>query len=302
MHVRDSSGIRMLVSFMFLCGLGHLFVQGYDKSEGQDVPMPSLGLGTAGLGKSTTSIVLKALDLGVKLIDTAQATEWYNEAAVGDALVEYEKEKGPDGLNDLMIVTKVHPRSYSYNDMNSELSNSIHNFPNHIVDAVLLHAPWCWEGMCTPEEESVGWRTGWRNLELLKDAYNINFIGVSNFDLAALQELVLQQANRKVSIIQNWMDPFHQDKEVRAFCKDHRIVYMAYSSFGTQWRGRDGNPVLNNDVLKSIAAGHNTTVTKVILAWLIQEGVVAIPRSGSLEHLQVSPTLRSIGIYTDVHS
>lgn len=88
-------------------------------------------------------------------------------------------------------------------------------------------------------------------------------------------------------MVQNWMDPFHQDKETRAFAKANGIQYMAYSSFGTQWQGKFGgtNPVLSNDVLQRIASKHSLTVSQVVLAWVIAEGCIAIPRSSQPDHI-----------------
>eukprot|EP01035_Chromulina_nebulosa_P017085 gene17085-22598_t len=73
-----------------------------------------------------------------------------------------------------------------------------------------------------------------------------------------------------VSNIGNWMDPFNQDKEVRKLAKENDIVYMAYSSFE----------------LQQIAAKHNKSISQVVLSWLLQEDVVAIPRSTSIDHLR----------------
>lgn len=73
-----------------------------------DISFPLIGLGTAGIKGQTERIVTSAvLDMGYKLIDTAQATEWYDEAAVGSSLLQ-------GNLSDLIIVTKIHPRSYRY--------------------------------------------------------------------------------------------------------------------------------------------------------------------------------------------
>ena len=155
------------------------------------------------------------------------------------------------------------------------------------IDVVILHSPYCWPGHCTPEEERVPWQTGWRNLEQAMTDGHVLSIGVSNFDVKQLSEL-LRLSNTKVAVIQNWMDPFHQNRDVRRLAAEHGIVYMAYSSFGTQWEGKFGgsNPVFADDILIDIAKKHGTTVSAVVLSWLLQEGVVAIPRSASTEHIR----------------
>lgn len=164
------------------------------------------------------------------------------------------------------------------------LLNGDTNIP---IDVLLLHTPYCWSGHCSAEEESVTWQTGWRNLENLMAAGNVLSIGVSNFDIDLLKEL-LSIADAKVSVIQNWMDPFHQDTEVRKYAAKYNIVYMGYSSFGTQWQGKynGNNPVFSNELLQNIAQKYGTSVSAVVLSWLLQENVVAIPRGSSIDHIK----------------
>ncbi len=181
--------------------------------------------------------------------------------------------------------------------MDQKLAESKRLLGCESIDVVLLHAPNCWPGHCTPEEEKVGWRTGWKNLEKLKEIHNIQHIGVSNFDISLMEEL-LRLSDSKVAVVQNWMDPFHQDAEVRALAAAHHIQYMAYSSFGTQWsngraRFRDHNPVLNLDsrygenlVLRQLAERHGVSIAAVVLSWAMQmDGVTIIPRSSSPQHI-----------------
>jgi len=115
-------------------------------------------------------------------------------------------------------------------------------------------------------------KVGWNNLESMQSMGLVLNIGVSNFDIDILRELE-SSANVKVSVVQNWMDPFHQDTEVRRYCADNDITYMAYSSFGTQWEWKlEHNPVFLNPVLDRIATKHSCSIAKVVLSWLLQEG------------------------------
>lgn len=167
--------------------------------------MPALGFGTAGLQVDTTRATLMALRSGCKMIDTAQAVEWYDEAAVGEAIKLYKSESNNSHI---YVVTKIHPRSFEERKMRDRLTQSRSNLfrgsdsSSDVLDAVLLHAPWCWRNHCTEEEERVHWRTGWYNLEQLQDEFMILKLGVSNFDIKLLKELTLSVANRKVAVIQ----------------------------------------------------------------------------------------------------
>lgn len=249
-----------------------------------DVIVPTVGLGTAGLQQGTHAAVLTALQLGVRMIDSAQAKEWYNEVGVGSALAEFAVISSQHVADDVVIVTKVHPRSFAYQPMDEMIAASRRNFRRENIDVVLLHSPWCWQGHCTPAEEAVSWTTGWHNLVKLQTKHTIKAIGVSNFHYEILHQLVVNMG-QKVDVVQNWMDPFHQDREVREFCRTHGIQYMGYSSFGTQWN-RHPNPVLSNPVLTDIAERHGVSVPQVVMKWLAALDVVTIPRTGKEAHMR----------------
>lgn len=163
-----------------------------------------------------------------------------------------------------------------------------------MLDVAILHAPFCWQGHCTREQEEYGWRKGWNNLEVIHKEGAIAAIGVSNFGAEDLLEL-LKFANSRVAVVQNWMDPFRQDKHVREICKEYGIVYMAYSSMGGQWEHiigynpvirRDASSTLGDPILTAIAEKHNCSVASVVYSWVLNENAVAIPRSSKIPHIQ----------------
>ena len=246
--------------------------------------IPRIGFGTAGLGLSTQEAVQSALDVGYDMVDTAQAQEWYSEESVSKGIGHSRKR-----LEDVFIVTKVHPRSFAFSRLEKDLerSHSLLSIENELLDLVLIHAPFCWPGHCTEAEKRHNWQECWRNLEFLKsDGRFVGHLGVSNFDVT-LMEALLSYSNTQVAAVQNWCDPFHQDLEVREIAKEHGIVYMGYSSFGTQWSHKLGyNPVLESHVLLDIATKHQVSTTQVVLSWLLQEEVVSIPRSTSIPHIR----------------
>ena len=299
-QLKVGNGLMLLIALSIIL-LGVVFrTRGTDPAEylslyvpfsAHDLQIPRLGVGTAGLGSKGDYVTYAALSHGVRLIDTAQAPEWYSEQDVGNGLRNFRRDNS--GLNpvSIIVVTKIHPRSFEAVKMEQSIFNSklaIHGNTNSVLDIVLLHSPFCWQGHCSEEEESVSWRVAWRNLEHVLALGHALAIGVSNFDIALIKELH-HMSVAKVSVIQNWMDPFNQDIAVRKFASDNKIVYMAYSSFGTQWQNKfpDDNPVFSNALLKRIALKHdNTTVSSVVLSWLLQSNVVAIPRASSLDHIK----------------
>lgn len=106
--------IILIISSFFSSSYFFLFVKGSLNSlntvyVSNEIQMPRIGFGTAGLGRLTKEMTCIALESGVRLIDSAQATEWYNEKSVGMAIKECYNE---EFQSKLIVVTKIHPRSY----------------------------------------------------------------------------------------------------------------------------------------------------------------------------------------------
>lgn len=89
---------------------------------------------------------------------------------------------------------------------------------------------------------------------------------------------------------QNWMDPLHQDVEVRQWCEENGVMYTSYSTLGTQHRG-DKNPVLTHPVIVSIAKAHKVSPAVVVLSWALELGVGVIPRSSNPKHIKELATV-----------
>lgn len=242
------------------------------------VKLDRVGLGTAGRMKKET--ISLALSLGVRLIDTARAKEWYDEDSAAAGIAGHER-------SEVTVVTKLHPRDHGYSSCASAIEDSASKFGGY-VDVFLQHYSTCWEDLCG--FSGGNWQASWRAME---DAYEkglVRAIGVSNFRRDELQELVYRVARIKPHVVQNWMDPFHQETDTRDFCRKHNISFMAYSTLGTQWR-TPKNPVASSDVLREIAQRTNTTSFDVVLKWAIQRGAVVIPRSTSEKHIKANTFL-----------
>jgi 2,5-diketo-D-gluconate reductase A len=150
------------------------------------------------------SVCLVAL---IQLKYVCVLVEWYREDEVGQAIRNTEC----NAPEDLVVVTKVHPRSYELNAMRVSLQKSQMDLYGEAkkLDVVLLHAPFCWEGHCNDEQaefiHSGGWHAAWRNLEQMHDEGLVAAIGVSNFHPNQLIELLSFVANKRVAVVQNFM-------------------------------------------------------------------------------------------------
>ena len=125
------------------------------------------------------------------------------------------------------------------------------------------------------------WRGSWRALEKAYSEGLINAIGVSNFDLPLLQELV-EFSIVKPHIVQNFAEPGRMDIDVRSFCKMNNIVYQPYAS-GRNIRFL--SPSIQS-VLSRLADKYSVSVYAVVLRYFIQtKNIAVIPRSNNIEHL-----------------
>ena len=111
-----------------------------ENTEDSMMTMPAIGFGTAGLGLETKESVKKALEVGYRMIDTAQAPEWYREDLVGLAL---EESKNVVKRKDVFVTTKIHPRHLGRKGMDI-IETSLTNIRTTYVDLVLLHYSECW--------------------------------------------------------------------------------------------------------------------------------------------------------------
>ncbi|CAK0806751.1 unnamed protein product [Prorocentrum cordatum] len=239
-------------------------------SNGRQLPL--LGLGCAsGVRREH---VLSALRLGYTHFDTAQAYRWgYHEDEVGAAIDESGVPR--EGL---FIQTKVFPAELGYNSTMRSFNESLARLRSESVDSLLIHKPTCWGDICDRKPEGT-WQDSWRALEELYEAGRARAIGICDADDRILQQL--SQMKHNAHIVQNWMDPFHQDRRVRGKCEELGIRYQAYSTLGTQWgaQGHRENPVMNSPTLQRIANAHGRTVAQVVLNWAIGKGVAVIPAS-----------------------
>lgn len=245
--------------------------------------MPPLGFGTAALHPSDTlPAIVSALQSGYRLFDTAQI--YGTEAAVGEAIRMSNIPR-----SDFTIVTKLHPQYHGYDSTISSVESSMNNLQTDYIDVFLIHTKECNAGYFKcPEGSPRGtWQDSWRAMELLNKQGKIHSVGVSNFDVMDLKEL-LNITTVPVSVIQNWFDPFHQDANVRQFCAKHGIHYMGYSTLGSQWTtygGMDSNPVLTSVTFFEIASHYEFVVPQVILRWAMHLNVTVIPRSRDSRHI-----------------
>jgi 2,5-diketo-D-gluconate reductase A len=226
------------------------------------VKMPLLGFGVFQINdlEECERSVYDAICTGYRLIDTAAA--YGNEEAVGNAI----KRSGV-AREDLFVTTKLWIQDAGYESTKQAFERSMQRLQLDTLDLYLIHQPF---------GDVYG---AWRAMEDLYREGRIRAIGVSNFHPDRVMDLIVH--NHVVPAVnQIETHPFHQQIETQKFLQEQQIQIESWGPFA---EGR--NNIFENDRLRSIAGRHGKTVAQIILRWLTQRGVVAIPKSVRKERI-----------------
>jgi diketogulonate reductase-like aldo/keto reductase len=220
------------------------------------VQMPLLGFGVFQMDDAAECerSVCDALDVGYRLLDTAAS--YGNEAAVGAAI----KASGIDRA-ELFVTTKLWVQDASYEGAKAAFERSLNKLQLDYLDLYLIHQPY---------GDVYG---AWRAMEELHRAGRIRAIGISNFYPDRVVDFVLH--NEVVPAVnQIEIHPFHQQIDAQQVMDEYKVQSQAWGPFA---EGRNG--LFENDLLRAIGQKHGKSIAQVVLRWLIQRGIVAIPKS-----------------------
>ena len=219
------------------------------------VKMPVLGFGVYQIPPSDTErAVSEALEVGYRHIDTAAV--YKNEEAVGKAIAASGIPR-----DDLFVTTKVWISDAGEDAARAAFERSAEKLGLDVVDLYLIHQPF---------GDVYG---SWRALERLNEGGRVRAIGVSNFHNDRLADLIA--FNRVVPAVnQVETHPFLQRFADQEFMAGEGVQIESWAPFA---EGR--NNLFTNPTLSSIARAHDKSVAQVVLRWLIQRGVVVIPKS-----------------------
>ena len=226
--------------------------------------MPILGYGVYQVEPAEAQrCVEDAIGVGYRLIDTAQA--YYNEEGVGAAI----KSAIAGGVKreELFITTKLWISDVSEERALKAFDASMKKLGLDYLDLYLIHQPY---------SDTYG---AWRAMSRLKKEGRIRSIGVSNFNAGQIMDFAINN-DIKPAINQIECNPFHQQLAAQANLKELGIAMQSWAPFG---EGR--KDIFSNAVLKTIAQKQGRSVAQVILRWLVQRGIVVIPKSVSKERM-----------------
>lgn len=227
------------------------------------VNMPILGFGVFQVADPAQceQAVQDALETGYRLIDTAQS--YGNEKAVGDAL-----RKSGVKREELFVTTKLWAQDTGYEKTLTSFQRSLDRLQLDTLDLYLIHQPF---------GDVHG---SWRAMTELYRKGSVRAIGVSNFTPDRLADLIgFNEVVPAVNQVEAHV--FCQQVEPAVFMKDAGVQIESWGPFA---EGRNG--FFTNPILTSISARTGRSVAQVALRWLIQRGVVAIPKSVRREHME----------------
>ncbi len=233
--------------------------------------VPALGIGTYRMGESAqtrgreVAALQLAVDAGVRVIDTAEMyADGGAESVVGEALRGERRRRA-------FVVTKVLPSNASRRRVIASCERSLARLGIDRIDLYLLH----WRG-ATPLAETVD------AFEHLVHQSRIARWGVSNFGVPDMQELYALLAGTHCAANQVYYSASRRGVEfdLLPWLQSRKVPMMAYCPF-------DEGRILGDRALTAIGRKHGVGTAQVALAWLLaRPGVIAIPKSGSPEHLR----------------
>lgn len=227
------------------------------------IAIPRFGLGVYQSGRAIATAVRWALEAGYRHVDTASM--YRNEAEVGTAL----RRAIDDGLvarEEVFVTTKLWNSDHGYDEALRAFDASLQRLGLGHVDLFLLHWP-------VPERRLHSWRA----LERIVGEGRCRAIGVSNFMIRHLQEL-MDHASTPPAVNQIELHPWCQQRDVVAWCAANNIAVVAYSPLTKGIK-------LGDPGLAAVARDAGRTPAQVLLRWALQKGFVTIPKSAKRERI-----------------
>ncbi|MCR4613917.1 MAG: aldo/keto reductase [Bacteroidaceae bacterium] len=222
-----------------------------------NLEIPQMGVGTWTLrNEEAMNNVCMALKAGFRHIDTAQMYE--NEAEVGQGIINSGVAR-----EDIYLTTKVSPPAMRQGEkaVRKSIDDSLAQLNTPYIDLLLIH----W-----PVKDAV--KFTWQIMESYVQEGKIRSIGVSNFNPHHLEDL-LSYADIRPVVNQIEVHPYMSQVENIAFNHSLGIQIEAWGPFG-----QGDIDIVGNPVLQSLAKKHNKTISQIVLRWIVQRGLITIPR------------------------
>lgn len=225
------------------------------------INMPMAGIGTFLLSPDEAeNSVISALECGYRLIDTANA--YVNEKAVGRAM-----KKSGVPREEIFLETKLWPSFYEQEDA---VEKTLERLDTDYIDLLLIHQP------------AGNYVAGYRLMEKAYKEGKVKAIGLSNFNQEQIKE-ILESCEVKPAVLQTEVHPYSQEKELKKFLDQEKIVIQAWYPLG-----HGDKALIEEPLFGQLASKYGKSNAQIILRWHIQEGNIVIPGSKNPDHIKAN--------------
>lgn len=249
-----------------------------------NVSIPSFMYGTAWKKEATTGLVLQAIEAGFTAIDTANQLVHYDEARVGEALLQSAQQ----GIarDKLFLQTKFTPvggqdhrlpydaRASITVQVQQSFDSSLSHLHTDYLDSYVLHGPYSRRGLGAEDWEV------WAAIESLYETGKTKMIGISNVTADQLTLLCMRSKHKPMVVQNRCYAAFGWDKEVREICRTHHIIYQGFSLLTAN---RD---VFVNPEIRAMAARYEATPAQLIFRFAMQIGMLPLTGTTNPQHMR----------------
>lgn len=253
----------------------------YELNNGACIPCVGYGTFRTPNDEIGYKAILNALKTGYRHIDTAAI--YMNEETVGRAMKDSGLQR-----SDIFLTSKLWGDEYGYESTKKAFRDSLDKLGTGYLDLYLMHWP-------NPKKFRNRWQEvnaeTWRAMEDLYDEGKIKAIGVSNFEIHHLEEL-LKTARVKPAVNQIRLCPGEVHSELVAFCREHEILLEAYSPLGA-------GKAFSVPELNELAVKYKVSVSRLCLRWSLEMGFLPLPKSVTPEYIIENTQLFNFSILPD---
>lgn len=249
-----------------------------------NVTIPSFMYGTAWKKEATTGLVLQAVEAGFTAIDTANQLVHYDEARVGQALVQLTKQ----GIarDKLFLQTKFTPvngqdhrlpydaRASITTQVLQSFASSLDHLHTDYLDSYVLHGPYSRRGLGAEDWEV------WAAIESLYDAGKTKTIGISNVSAEQLTVLCMQAKHKPMMVQNRCYAAFGWDQEVREICRENQIIYQGFSLLTAN------REVFAESAIRTMAAKYQTGLAQIVFRFSQQVGMLPLTGTTNQQHMR----------------
>ena len=269
-------------------------------------PMPAVGLGYWKVEQSeAAALTVEAVKIGYRHLDCA--ADYGNEASVGDGIAEVVRQ-GLCKREDLWVTSKLWNTHHRPEHVKPAFIRSLRDLKLDYLDLYLIHFPISLQYVPMETRYPAGWfvdpkdsqprmvpdavpiRETWQAMEELVDAGLVRSIGISNFGVSLIRDL-LSQCRIRPNVLQVESHPYLVQQKLIRFCHEASIAVTAFSPLGAPsyipiGMASESDSVLNDPIVRKIASSHGRSAAQIVLRWGVQRGTAVIPKSSKLERLR----------------